>query len=318
VASARSFYSELLPWRKSEVKEIISSLDTGDCIYLNGDEILPIYVRERRTFHAGFTPSLEAVKAPELRSVSASIIEAIERARGGKKGRSEEEKLQERLAQLEEVLDAKDKRIAELEEVARTLGFIRLEVPTQLAVEPDARSDRPPAGRSTLDLSTVEGPPTVELELAEDVLASSSGGPPFPVLRVIDVEHEVPTQPVDEEALPVAVARHLERLIARVAKKTILHRRLLAFLVGHGPGSYSVEQIAAWTSCAREVIEDDPPREFLEAGLIARERRSTGLHYQSTLRAFVNREFAVYQPDIGGRGLHLVTQQLRDRLISVA
>jgi len=311
-------YGELLPWRKSEVKEIISSLETGDCIYLNGDDILPIYVRERRTFHAGFTPSLEAVKAPELRSVSASIIEAIERVRDGKRGRSEEEKLQERLEQLEQVLDAKDKRIAELEEVARTLGYIRLEVPSQITVEPDERQDQSATPQSTLSLSTVEPPAAVELDLPDDTPRPAPGGGSFPVLHVIDVEHEVPTSPASEHALPPAVVRHVERLIARVAKKTILHRRLLAFLVGHGPGSYSVEQIAAWTSCAREVIEDDPPREFLDVGLIGRERRSSGLHYQSTLRAFVNREFAVYQPDIGGRGLHHVTQLLRDRLATVA
>ena len=303
-------YGELLPWRKSEVKEIISSLETGDCIYLNGEKILPIYVRERRTFHAGFTPSLEAVKAPELRSVSASIIEAIERARDGKRGRSEEEKLQERLGQLEQVLDTKEQRIAELEEVARTLGYIRLEIPPQLAVDGEMRGDRLAADRPASDRSPVE--------CGEDSLRLSSEDGHFPVLRVIDVEHEVPPQPVREDALPPAVVRHVERLLARVAKKTIVHRRLLAFLVGHGPGSYSVEQIAAWTSCAREVIEDDPPREFLDAGLIGRERRSSGLHYQSTLRAFVNQEFAVYQPDIGGRGLHLVTQLLRDRLASVA
>ncbi|MBU0595218.1 ATP-binding protein [Candidatus Bipolaricaulota bacterium] len=306
-------YGELLPWRKSEVKEIISSLETGDCIYLNGETILPIYVRERRTFHAGFTPSLEAVKAPELRSVSASIIEAIERARGGKRGRSEEERLQERLAQLERVLDTKDKRIAELEEVARTLGYIRLEIPPQLAIDTEVRVDR-----SGADRPAANQPPTGEFELDEDVPRRSGEDGHFPVLRVIDVEHEVPTQPAREDALPPAVVRHVDRLLARVAKKTVLHRRLLAFLVGHGPGSYSVEQIAAWTSCAREVIEDDPPREFLDAGLIGRERRSSGLHYQSTLRAFVNQEFAVYQPDIGGRGLHLVTQLLRDRLASVA
>jgi len=311
-------YGELLPWRKAEVKEIISSLETGDCIYLNGDEILPIYVRERRTFHAGFTPSLEAVKAPELRSVSASIIEAIERVRDGKKGRSEEDKFRERIEQLENVLDAKDKRIAELEEVARTLGYIRLEVPPQLAVEPDGGDERQTSGHATLDLSALSAhePVALELPAKEDGAPGEQGN--FPVLRVIDVEHEASGAPKREQDLPPAVLRHIERLVARVGKKTILHRRLLAFLVGHGPGAYSVEQIAAWTSCAREVIEDDPPRDFLDAGLIARERRSSGLHYQSTLRAFVNREFAVYQPDIGGRGLHTVTQLLRDRLTSAA
>jgi len=79
-----------------------------------------------------------------------------------------------------------------------------------------------------------------------------------------------------------------------------------------------VEQIAAWTNCAKELIEDEPPRRFLEAGLISRERRTDGLHYRSSLKGFVLREFGVYQPDIGSDGLHAVTQLLRERLAAVA
>ena len=63
-------YGELLPWRKSEVKEVITSLETGDCVFVNGETILPVYVRERETFHAGFTPSLEVVVTPQLKQVS--------------------------------------------------------------------------------------------------------------------------------------------------------------------------------------------------------------------------------------------------------
>ncbi len=47
-------YGELLPWKKTEVKEMVNALETGDCIYVNGESILPIRVRERETFHAGF------------------------------------------------------------------------------------------------------------------------------------------------------------------------------------------------------------------------------------------------------------------------
>jgi len=137
-------YSELLPWRKSEVKEIINSLDTGDCMYVNGDNVLPIYVRERSTFHAGFTPSLETVKSPELRSVSASIIEAIEKARVGKGPKSPTQQLEDRIEMMERMMSSKDQRIAELEDVARTLGYIKLEIPSIVheVVSPASHAER--------------------------------------------------------------------------------------------------------------------------------------------------------------------------------
>ena len=122
-------YSELLPWRKSEAKEVITALGTGDCVYINGERILPIYVRERETFHAGFTPSLEVVVTPQLKQVSQAIIEAIEHAKEGKGKKSRLRALQEQVEQLETMLLKKDRTIAELEEVARTLGYIKVEVP---------------------------------------------------------------------------------------------------------------------------------------------------------------------------------------------
>jgi hypothetical protein len=117
--------------------------------------------------------------------------------------------------------------------------------------------------------------------------------------------------------LPPAVLRHVDRLVARVERRSLLERRVLAFLVAHAPGSYTASQIAAWTNCAREMIEDELPHELLEAGLIARERRTDGQRFQSRLKTYVSGEFAVYLPDIGEAGLHDVTQQLSARLTRI-
>ncbi len=308
-------YSELLPWRKSEVKEIVGSLDTGDCIYLNGDRILPIYVRERETFHAGFTPSLEPVDSPELKRVSASIIEAIESARSGKQRKSPEDGLRDKIERLEEMLAAKDKRIAELEEVARTLGYIKLELPSSaVPVLPAAGVPR------TAPLQYGSYRPVVVREDPEPGDNESPRRPvgvmtESPVETIIEIDTEKPTN--SEEKLPPAVIRHVERVTARIERKELAHRRLLGFLIEHSPGTYSAEQISAWTNCASEMIEETAPRELLDAGLICRERRTDGVHYRSTLRTFVNAEFSVYQPDIGNAGLHAVTQMLRHRLTTL-
>ncbi len=299
-------YGELLPWRKNEVKEIVNSLDTGDCIYMNGDRILPIYVRERKTFHAGFTPSLESVKSPELRKVSESIIEAIEKARSGKRRKSAEDGLRDRITRLEGTLATKDERIADLEEVARTLGYIKLELPS--SVVPVLSSG---AAAESASLPYGSYRPVVVREEPESS-ASEAQERSTAVETIIEVEDEQTPGP-----LPPAVLRHIDRLVARIGRRELAHRRLLGFLIGHAPGTYSVDQISAWTSCAPEMIEEEPPRELLEAGLICRERRTDGVYYRGTLRAFVNTEFGVYQPDIGSASLHLVTQLLRQRLAAI-
>lgn len=307
-------YGELLPWRKSEVKEVITALETGDCVYINGEAILPIYVRERETFHAGFTPSLEVVVTPQLRQVNQSIIEAIERAKVGKGKRSRIEELRGRLEQLEAVLAEKDKTIAELEEVARTLGYIKVEIPPpslpnvqgiSKVIVHSAEAGKV-AARAARSMSSVSDSVATREPVAPVIDAPLDEG------NVIDIDELNSTN-----ALPQAVRRHIDRLVSRAAKKGILDRRILAFAVAHAPTSYSVHQIAAWTGCAQGVIEDNPPRDFLDMGLIVRERRSDGLHYRSNLKAFVTREFGIYKPDIGAQELHLIAQCLRTRLAAL-
>jgi len=104
--------------------------------------------------------------------------------------------------------------------------------------------------------------------------------------------------------------RHIDRIVNLVAHKDLVQRRILAFLVGHAPLSYSVGQIAAWTDCARGVIENSPPRDLLEMRLIMQEWRTDRVHYQSNLKGFVAGEFAPYQPDIGPQELHLIARVL--------
>ncbi len=300
-------YSELLPWRKSEVKELITGLDTGDCVYVNGDTVLPIYVRERETFHAGFTPSLEVVVTPQLKQVSQSIIAAIERAKQGKGKKTRLDALKEKIARLEAALAAREKKIEQLEEIARTLGYIKVEVPTPSLPEVQEISKA--------IVHSVEGK-AVETKIGKN---PDPAQPHATTAPVIDIEQIAPDQPPPPSAgLPPAVMRHIDRIVNRIAHKDLLERRILAFLVGHAPLSYSVGQIAAWIDCPRGVIENSPPRDLLDMRLIMQERRTDGVHYQSNLKGFVAREFGVYQPDIGPQELHLITRVLHARLVALA
>jgi len=210
--------------------------------------------------------------------------------------------------------DSKDERIAELEEVARTLGYIKLEIPSFAGelLPPSSLHEKEDRVSSSFpvvvaDASAVDITQSVQIASSED---RKSLGAPKP-----DLDHE---SDKTSNSLPPAVDQHIERLVSRLVREEMLHRKVLAFLVEHSPGAYSARQIAAWTNCPQELIEDDPPHGFLGSGLIVRERRTSGTLYRSALRAFVNREFRVFQPDIGDSGLHCITQLLRERLALIA
>jgi len=304
-------YSEILPWRKTEVKEIITGLETGDCVFVNGDSVLPIYVRERETFHAGFTPSLDVVVTPELRQVSQSIIEVLERAKKDGKGRkSEIAELRERVDELQSLIGERDERIEELEEVARTLGYIRVEV--QPVDDPETPSNRrcrgylEEASMPQESVARISAPTAVEEDTNRPLALQ-------PAEDVIDVRIEEP----DQEILPPAVLRHIERLVQRVARTSLVHRRMLAFSLSHAPNTYSVEQIAAWIDCAVGVMLDEPPRQFVDMGLMVQERRAGSLYYRSDLNGFVNREFRIYEPDLRAGDLRAIASGLKTGICRV-
>ena len=289
-------YGELLPWRKSEVKELVSALETGDCIFVNGETVLPTHVRKRETFHAGFTPSLHVVVSPELRRVSESLLEAIGRRGGASSpegtGAAEppgcgEAALREKSPLVSASPDTRGRQAAFPTEARRPPEGGA--VSTALLSPSNALNEVPPAGPKAVQEPRPAGPLAISGSVGED----------------------------PESPLPEAVRRHVERLVARLGRQTLLARRFLSFLVGSGSRAYSAAQIAAWTDCAPGLIERTPPRDLLDMGLVVRERRTAGVHYRSNLNAFVAREFGVYQPQIGLQELHWVAQLLRERLAAL-
>lgn len=70
-------YSELLPWRKTEAKEIVTQLGVGECIFMSGSTARRVKMRVRETFHGGYTPTFCPVESPKLRQVRGRILDAL-------------------------------------------------------------------------------------------------------------------------------------------------------------------------------------------------------------------------------------------------
>lgn len=95
-----------------DAKEDVKNLEIGEALidadFFNG--VIRTKFKERKTFHAGRTPTLEDFDRPELKEVSEDLVEELNEISEKK----EEEK--DRIEELETKLERKDQRIEELEE----------------------------------------------------------------------------------------------------------------------------------------------------------------------------------------------------------
>jgi len=154
-------YGELLPWPKSEVKEQVTSLGVGECIFLSGQNIRKVKIRPRTTFHGGFTPSFKPVETPKLRQVRGEILAAIQKFREEKRSEpGTDAALRVRLEKLEAELALKEARIRELE---RRLAQVR---EGGVKVEVVARPSPADLGQETM----AEGEGEADVDLPPEVL----------------------------------------------------------------------------------------------------------------------------------------------------
>ncbi|MFW6104895.1 MAG: ATP-binding protein [Candidatus Bipolaricaulota bacterium] len=358
-------YNDLLPWKKGKVREKVSQLDTGNCIFLDEKSTKQIYVRERSTFHAGFTPSLDTVETPQLKQVGESIIDAIEEAKKkGQRKKSKVDQLEEQVQELEKELSEKTEKVKELKRTAETLGYIEVDVdpPDLPKVQKVSK-----AVIESLEIADVlkDGEKSEALKTIMETLAETQKGkadkssgekdidrversiPNFAQLRGdnslsktdedfdnygetaktfgIPYEekgvkgkrrkgNEIPEIPEEKsfENLPEAIREETNYVVNKTKRFSNLEQKLLSFLVSHRPYSYSIDQISAWLKIPNGLLLSKRPTNLLDLGLIIRENKSAGLHYRANLKGFVEKEFSIYEPDLGPREKHAVISKFKE------
>lgn len=305
-------YRELIPWKPGEVKETVSHLDVGECIFLSEDQAKKVYIRERQTFHAGFTPSLEPVAIPTLKQVSQEILDAISQAKESHQKKSRLERMQERIDELEAKLSERDKKINDLEEVARTLGYIRVEVAPPLLPKVQHIAKAVIQSLQGIGVLKEEDAPRAS-EAVQEAVGKMEG----------QVSQE--ETPLAYDSLPEPVKRHVQRILDRVRHLKPLEQKILAFLVDRAPSEYSTDQLAAWLDYSESTLVNNPPKTLLQMGIIARVRKmggehrtlNLGYHYQATLGRFVKQEFEPYLTDIGETELRIIQGFLQRELVKL-
>jgi flagellar biosynthesis GTPase FlhF len=262
-------YKEILPLSNKDVHKLISSLNVGDCIFFFENNFELIHIRERETFHAGFTPSLKKVKSPKLKVVSNEILKSIQTLTKTKiKEKSDLDRLRTKVHKLEANISEKNVKIQKLERDLEILGRISVEV-QQPNVTPQ------------ISESMVE-------QIIANMLNQSSNVENCPVDNIPDIKYEM---------LSYNVKEHINKILRRIDKLSKPKKEILKFLVNRSPQSYTYSSMSEWINYSESTLYKNHPTELIKMKIIDRKRKTDGFHYYSTIDTFVKKEFQVYFPE---------------------
>jgi len=122
-------YKEILPLPPKDVGNLVSSLEIGECIFYYGEICKPVHIRLRKTFHAGYTPTLGEVKSPTLKTISEEIIKSIKELTASKRKKMDKiERLEQEIDNLKAELREKERTIQRLNEELEILRKIKVEI----------------------------------------------------------------------------------------------------------------------------------------------------------------------------------------------
>jgi len=283
-------YKDIIPKDPGDVEELVLSLNVGDAFFLFRDVCKRIHVRERKSFHAGFTPSFDSTSVPKLKSVGRELIAAI---RSSKDKQADEADIvngmRRQIQKLRLTLAERDRTIQRLEDQLETLGRIKVDV-------------RQPELPRILEIARA---------MVARVVTSDSPSSGQPEALVQDELHQSVSDSLEDE-LPPDVAAHLRRIKERLLTLNDVERAILQLLVSRYPSQYTYSQIASWTGYSESTLYKNRPVYLEKLGLIRKERKRDGFHFSSDLDEFVESEFMSYVPRISNDVVLRVRDHLRD------
>lgn len=249
-------YKDLIPLPASEVEATVGALAPGAVVVVSNHQPVVAHIRLRHTFHAGSTPTLGDVTPPELRRVDTSLLRDLQELLAKPEDSKHEQKAERRIKELETLLAERDATIKQQSE--------QIAVLSKLAVQ-------------------VEMPEAMHIECA----TINHAHIPTTLERTTVIEA---TKPISALPTPVNESK-LRALLNWMEKKTSPRdRKILKTLQEHGK-LMSVYDLASWSGLAESSIQNKPPLELVQRGLIERQRIGREYHYRSTLFAFLAKEF---------------------------
>lgn len=277
-------YKEILPISPKEVSVLMSKLNTGYCIFFFENNYDIIHVRERETFHAGFTPSLKTVKTPKLKIVSDEILKSLQNLTKTRiKRKSEINRLQSKVHKLEAKITEKENYIQKLERDIEILGKISVEV---------KQPENTQISESTI-LKLIKNGFNQDINIEE-----------------LQIDDDIPKETSQYDTLPEYVKIHANKILKRIEKLSKPKKEMLKFLINRHPMPYTYAKMAEWIDYSESTLYKNKPNELVRMKIINRERKNNGFHYSSNIDNFVEKEFKIYFNEDEDKYLNLIKEYL--------
>jgi hypothetical protein len=293
-----SVYQDIIPKERAWVKTTATALQTGQAIWLCGETVAVAAVRERHTFHAGYTPGMEAVVAPELRTIDAAMLshlQALLAARQPAQADPEIERLRHQVRDLERERDsllaqvaAQGEEIARLKSEIEMLGHLRVTV-----------DSAPVAAGGEIAVEAIHA----QQLIAPGLQPHPNGVPasePWPALP--------PAPPAPQAGgyrSPLATTRAIKRqerrfqsLLQDLRSLPRHHRRILAYLVERDDLALTPRELARFVGYSESTITGSPPTKLLKMGLLKRSDKRGRYRYAANVQVLWGELFPDLDADV--------------------
>lgn len=256
-------YQEILPLKSKDVEIMVSNLQKGEAIFLDNHEIQEVQIRLRHTYHAGATPELNKIEAPELKKIDLNMLDEL------------------RLLAQEAI------KKEDIVEILKTQLLSKdAEIETQKEIIADLQSQITILSKLSLSLDefpVVVQPPPQNFSLS-----------PIPIRN----NHAVETielnlnNVVSEEEKLVKEQRIFESILRDISKLPRFHRSILCFLVEREGVSMGTRDLAKWLEISETTIKNKPPLDLIKMHLLIRSGKRGKYQYRSSVREMLVTQFS--------------------------
>lgn len=269
--SDTSVYQDIIPAERSWTKTITNELETGQAIVMIGASIMVSNIRPRHTFHAGYTPGMEDVQAPDLHTLDDKTLASLREMLSEKPTATEAEAvpdsekalLQRQLVELQEQMDVLQN---ELDDAQTTIE--------RLAAENTLLSK----------IRIVIDPVPVSLSIA----GYGADGQSQPVSGTVARADDVTLRRERER---------FETFLSDLAALPAMERAVALYFVQRPDMATTFKRLEKHVQYTYGSMKKNPPLRAIELGVLQRESAKDGYVYRSVLDTTLQAKFAALPPD---------------------
>lgn len=261
-----SVYQDIVTAERLWVKESVNQLKTGEAIVVLGANACTSQIRQRHTYHAGYTPGLGDVPAPDLHTLDEATLNTLRQMLSGvREEKVDEEKrtLQLQLAEQQAQLQALQ---GELDEALATIERQKIEIDIlshiHITIDPITVIATMPGDATNGDKPVVKPSTKVQRPIAKE-----------------------------DSGVVKQQKRRLNTFLEDLRVLPKIDRVITLYFVQRPDMKMTLDKLARYVPYAPKTMKDKPPLRAIALGILAREQSRDGYLYQATLDSVLAGKF---------------------------